>query len=221
MKKIFLLCLLLAKPSFAWFPPPNYFFQQWVTQNKGIIGIVIKLDRETMKDNVAVDMASEIIKIKRPGLYKWTSSSETSLIKMVGKTKAMVGTSQNLRQVQLLDVLTPLEVALIYNQAGTIDSVLKQIGVDSSKTNLELYNGLPRICIGEQTGNRIYVSSTSATIEAMVFKNLTYQFKYDSKSTFQSYPNDIEIYEGEVLKEKIHIKSVSTTAKISDQEFES
>lgn len=221
MKKIFLLCLLISKSSFAWFPPPNYFFQQWVTENKGIIGIVIKFDRETMKDNVAIDMSSETIKIKRPGLYKWLSSTTADQLKLLGKTKAMMGTSQSLRQVQLLDVITPLDVSIIYNQVGTIESVMKQIGVDVAKSSLELNNHLPRICIGEKGGNHLYVSSTTGVIESMVFKNLTYQFTYDPKAAFQNYPSEIEIYDGEVLKEKIHIKSISTSAKISDQEFES
>ena len=222
MKKIlFLLSVSFALPSMAWIPPPNDFFQQWITENKNATSILIKQDHEFLKDGVTTQMISETVKIKRPGLYKRTSNMNgQEEIRVLGKTKAMVGAPKALRQVQMKDVISPLDVPLIYGQAGTVESVFKQIGVDTSKYALELIDHEPLTRVGDREGNHFYISSLSNQINQMVYGGMIYRFKYDSKVSSR-YPSDIEVYDGEELKEKIHVKSVSTSAKISEQDFES
>jgi hypothetical protein len=109
---------------------------------------------------------------------------------------------------------------LIYANAGNIESVLKQIDIDPTQTKLELVQKNKEVRIGDPKGNRIYVSPDKNTLDAMVFQSKLYLIKYNVEK-FSFYPSEIEIYENDVLKEKVRTKSVLTNAKIADSEFES
>lgn len=221
MKKYAFLFILISTAAIAWVSPPNDFFQQWTAQNKSIQTMLIKQERDLYSQGAVSQTFPETIKIKRPGLYKWTSMVDgQENVKILGKTKAMLGVAPNFRQVKLMDVISPLEASVIYGQAGNMESVLKQIDIDIAQYGLELFQHEAKIRVGSKTGNRLYIASATNTLDAMVYKDRLYLFQYNAQNTVQNYPTSMEIYEGDTLKEKIRVLSVSTTAKFSDLEFE-
>jgi hypothetical protein len=222
MKKIIFATVVLfySTISHAWFLPPSYFFQTWANQNKTPQSMLIKQERDLVSNGTVTQTIPEVIKIKRSGFYKWTSEAPgNEEMKVLGKTKATTGTPQSQRAVPMQIVLTPLEVALLYSQAGSIESILKQIGIDGSQSSLELIQKNKEIRVGDKKGNRLYISPDNNTLDAMIFQSRLYLLKY-SQDKFSFYPSEIEIYENDVLKEKVRTKSVLANAKISDQEFE-
>lgn len=221
MKKVIILGLFfyttLAK---AYILPPSYFFQTWATQNKSPQTLLIKQERDLVVQDNVTQTIPETIKIKRSGFYKWTSEVPgLEEMKVLGKTKATTGTPQSQRAVPMQNILTPAEVMTVYNQAGAIESVIKQIGIDVNQTKLELVQKIKEIRIGDPKGNRLYISPDNNTLDAMVFQGKLYLFKYNVEK-FSFYPSQVEVYENEVLKERIRTKSLLTNAKIPDSEFE-
>ncbi len=223
MKKkiIFILALLVTSKSYAWFMQPGDFFQTWAAQNKTPQTLLIKQERDLISNGTVTQTSPETIKVKRSGMYKWLSEVPgLEEMKVLGKSKATLGPPKSQRDVPLKNVLTPIEVVLIYANAGNIESVLKQIDIDPTQTKLELVQKNKEVRIGDPKGNRIYVSPDKNTLDAMVFQNKLYLIKYNVEK-FSFYPSEIEIYENDVLKEKVRTKSVLTNAKIADSEFES
>lgn len=220
MKKIAFIALFLATSANAYILPPSHFFQTWATQNKSPQTMLIKQERDLISQGAVTQTIPETIKIKRSGMYKWTSDVPgLEEMRVLGKTKATMGTPQSQRVVPLQNILTPIEVMIAYNQSGSIESIIKQIGIDISQTKLELVQKVKEIRIGDPKGNRIYVSPDNNTLDAMVFQGKLYILKYNQEK-FSFHPSEIEIYENETLKERIRLKSFLTNAKISDSEFE-
>lgn len=219
--RIFALFILFCfTPAQAYILPPSFYFQTWATQNKTPQTILIKQERDLISQGAVTQTIPETVKIKRSGLYKWSSDVPgLEEMKILGKTKATVGSPQSQRVVPLQNILTPIEVMVAYNQAGTIESIIKQIGIDITQTKLELVQKIKEIRIGDPKGNRIYVSPDNNTLDAMVFQGKLYLLKYNQEK-FSLYPSEIEVYENETLKERVRIKSFMTNAKISDAEFE-
>ncbi len=220
-KIIFLLTLFILNDSHAWFMQPGDFFQTWAAQNKTPQTLLIKQERDLIVNGTVTQTTPETIKIKRSGMYKWLSEVPgLEEMKVLGKSKATLGPPNSQRDVPLKSVLTPIEVVLIYANAGNIESVLKQIDIDPTQTKLELVQKNKEVRIGDPKGNRIYVSPDKNTLDAMVFQNKLYLLKYNVEK-FSLYPSEIEIYENDVLKEKVRTKSVLSNAKLTDSEFES
>lgn len=222
MKKILMLAFLvmMASPSYGWFMQPNDFFQTWSAQNKSPQTLLIKQERDIIVEGAVTQTIPETVKIKRPGLYKWTSEMPgLEEMKLLGKSKATMGSPRSQRDVPMKNVLTPIEVVVLYTNAGNIDSVLKQIEIDVKQAKLELISKNKEVRIGDSKGNRIYVSPDTGMLDAMAFQGRLYLIKYN-KEKFSMYPSEIEIYENDVLKEKVRTKSVLTNAKISDADFE-
>lgn len=222
MKKIAVLIItgLIASPSFAWFMQPNDFFQIWAAQNKAPQTMLIKQERDLIVAGSVTQTIPETVKIKRPGLYKWSSEIPgLEEVKILGKSKASMGGPHSQRDVPMKNVITPIEAIILYTNGGNIGSVLKQIEVDTSQSKLELISKGKEIRIGDVKSNRVYVSPDNGIIDAMVYHGKLYLVKYN-KEKFSMYPSEIEVYESDVLKEKIRTKSVLTNAKISDAEFE-
>jgi outer membrane lipoprotein-sorting protein len=222
MKNIFILAsvFVLTSPAYAWFMQPTDFFQTWSAQNKTPQTLLIKQERDLIVDGAVTQTIPETVKIKRPGLYKWTSEIPgLEEMKLLGKSKATMGSPRNQRDVPMKNVLTPIEVVVLYVNAGNIDSVLKQIEIDVKQSKLELISKNKEVRIGDAKGNRLYVSPDTGMLDAMAFQGKLYLIKYN-KEKFSMYPSEIEVYENDVLKEKVRTKSVLTNAKISDAEFE-
>jgi len=222
MKKVIVsFSLIFCTSSYAWFMQPNDFFQTWAAQNKTPQTMLIKQERDVIVGGAISQTIPETVKIKRPGMYKWTSEIPgLEEVRVLGKSKATMGSPKSQRDVPLKNVLTPIEVVMIYSNAGNIESVLKQIDIDTSQSKLELVQKNKEVRIGDGKGNRIFVSPDKNTLDAMIFQNKLYLFKYNPDK-FSFYPSEIDIYEGEILKEKVRTKSILSNAKISDAEFES
>ncbi len=222
MKKIIIIAsiILYSVTSHAWFMQPKDFFQVWATQNKSPQTFLIKQERDLISGGAVTQTIPETIKIKRSGLYKWTSEVPgLEEMKVLGKTKATTGSPKSQRDVPLKNILSPLEVLSIYTNPGTIESILKQIDIDVTQAKLDLVQKNKEVRIGDGKANRLYISPDNSTLDAMVYQNRLYLLKYNVDK-FSFYPSEIEIYENETLKEKIRTKSVLTNAKISDSEFE-
>ena len=222
MKKIVVLFIVLFSTSsaIAWYMQPKDFFQTWASQNKTPQTLLIKQERDLIVGGVVTQTIPETVKIKRSGLYKWTSEiAGLEEMKLLGKSKASLGAPRSQRDVPMKNVITPIEVTILYSNPGNIESVFKQIEIDIAQSRLELISKNKEIRVGDPKGNRIYISPDNETIDAMVYQGRLYLVKYN-KEKFSMYPSEIEIYENETLKEKVRTKSVLTNAKISDAEFE-
>ena len=181
MKKLIVIAsLIFCSTSYAWFMQPADFFQIWAVQNKSPQTLVIKQERELISNGAVTQTIPETIKIKRPGLLKWISEIPgLEEMKVLGKLKATMGAIKNQRDVPLKNILTPIEVVLLYSNAGNIESVLKQIDIDSKQVKLELIQKNKEVRIGDNKGNRIFVSPDKNTLDAMVFQNKLYLIKYN------------------------------------------
>jgi outer membrane lipoprotein-sorting protein len=222
MKKILILAsvVMISTLSHAWFMQPTDLFQTWSAQNKTPQTLLVKQERDLIVDGAVTQTIPETVKIKRPGLYKWTSEMPgLEEMKLLGKSKATMGPPRSQRDVPMKNVLTPIEVVVLYTNAGSIDSVLKQIEIDVKQAKLELISKNKEVRIGDAKGNRLYVSPDTGMLDVMAFQGRLYLIKYN-KEKFSMYPSEIEIYENDVLKEKVRTKSVLTNAKLSDAEFE-
>lgn len=222
MKKILAVIALvfISGDVQAWYMQPKDFFQVWSGQNKSPQTFLIKQERDLISNGTVTQTIPEVVKIKRSGLYKWTSEVPgLEEMKILGKSKATTGSPKSQRDVPLKQVLSPIEVINIYTSAGTIESVLKQIEIDVTQVKLELVQKNKEVRIGDPKGNRIYISPDNNTLDAMVYQGKLYLIKYN-QDKFSFYPSEIDIYENEVLREKIRTKSVLTNAKITDAEFE-
>jgi hypothetical protein len=220
MKKVLLILLLsFAKNASAYILPPSYYFQQWTEQTKSLNSFLIKQEREITGGLPQV--LQETVKVKKQGLYRFAvNSAAQEEVKIMGATKAAEGRIDSLSIVSMQQVISPLDTILLYTQASRIESALKQLGVDVSKYSLELIQSKKEIMIGDEKGNRIYVSPDTQKMDAMVYQNKLYMFRYNPGTPLAVYPSIIEIYENNQVKEKITIRSIATNAKFSDLEFD-
>ena len=212
--------LVVFSTAHAYVPPPIHYFRSWSEINKKVVNLQIEQERTILGQGTK--SVREVFKIKRPGRYHWEADDDgLKKIKVLGKTRAYIGRRSNPRRAKLMEVISPVEIPLIYAQPNRMEAALKQVGIKVSEYELDLFQGKPHVRIGEKNGNRLYVSYENQ-LKAMQFQGRFYVFSYSnaqSSPKSPTYPSSIEIYENDMLRETIQLKSI-TSPVLQEKDFE-
>ena len=215
---------LAAASAHAFVPDPSYALGKWLDQIEKVQTLRI-VQRTTIIDrglSGGSAVIEEEIRIKRPSYFRKTSVYPRARVDdFITPQRAVRFIGDKAETASPVKLLGPVGTFFVYSQRKALLAALKQAEVETSASRLQLQQGMVTMEIGLEAANRVYLSKDNWVPVAAGLGGRMFRFDTAALSRFPvPYPDKIEVFEKDVLVERIDVVSVEVNPPLSPNVFE-
>lgn len=224
IRKVFWIVALAAMPASAVIYSSSFVLGNWVEKFKGIKTVHVHqcttiFDSKFPNGSVAIE---EDIWIRHPSDFRRSSTYPNGKLELlVTKDRAMRVWAGKAETAPLVDTLGPLGGLYLYTDKGRLNSFLRQLGVDLSKTQWVLSDRQVALGIGDPKGSHWVFSKQDSVPLGFEIGEKNYRLDMGNPTRFPiRYPSGVALSVAGRLSEKIEVQTVDVNVPLPDSVFD-